>query len=50
LEARRNNPLHCVAEYRECWAQKLREATDRIIEQENVLRLENAPGKKSAAA
>ena len=50
LEARRNKALGCVAEYRASLAHQLRESTDRIIDGEDVLRLEHPSSERSTAA
>jgi hypothetical protein len=50
LETRRNKALGCVAEYRACLAQQLRESADRIIDGKGVLRLEDAASERSTAA
>jgi hypothetical protein len=39
-----------VAEYRDSLARLLREHTDRIIEGKDILKLQDASSKKSAAA
>ena len=50
LESRRNKGLGCVAEYRASLAQQLRDSADRIIDGQDVLRLEDAASKRSTAA
>jgi hypothetical protein len=50
LESRRDKSLRCVAEYRESLGRQLRESTDRIIEGKDILTLQDASNKKSAAA
>jgi len=48
LEARRNRAIRNVVEYRESFARKVRQGSDRIIEADSVIRLENPSGQKSA--
>ena len=48
LETRRNRAIRNIAEYRESFARKVRESSDRIIEADSVVRLENPSGRKSA--
>jgi hypothetical protein len=50
LELRRTRALWFVAQYRENLARQLKESSDRIIEATTVRRLEDIPGKKTAAA
>jgi hypothetical protein len=50
LESRRDKALRCVAEYRTSLAHQLRESSDRIIDGNGVLRLEDAASKRSTAA
>jgi hypothetical protein len=50
LESRRDKALGCAAEYRTRLAQQLRESADRIIDGKDVLRLEQASGKRPTAA
>jgi hypothetical protein len=47
LEGRRNRAIRSIAEYRESFAKKVREGSDRI-EGNAVIRLENPHGQKSA--
>jgi hypothetical protein len=48
LEGRRNRAIRGIAEYRESFAKKVREGSDRIIEGDPAIRLENLHGEKSA--
>ena len=48
LEGRRHRAIRGIAEYRESFAKKVRESSDRIIEGNPVVRLENPNGQKSA--
>jgi hypothetical protein len=50
LESRRDKALGCVAQYRASLAHQLRESSDRIIDGQDVLRLEDAASKRSTAA
>jgi len=50
LESRRDKSLRYVAEYRETFGRQLRESTDRIIEGKEILKLQDASNKQSAAA
>src|SRR6516164_4573979 len=50
LESRRNKALGCVAEYRASLAHQLRETADRIIDGNDVLRLEHPSSERSTAA
>jgi hypothetical protein len=49
LEARRNKALACIAEYRKSFAQQLSQSSEKIIQGNTVLRLEDA-NKKSKTA
>ena len=48
LEGRRYRAIRGIAEYRESFAKKVRESSDRIIEGNPVVRLEKPNGQKSA--
>jgi hypothetical protein len=50
LESRRDKALGCVAEYRASLARQLRESADRIIDDNDVLRLEHPSSKRPTAA
>ena len=50
LELRRNKALRGIGKYREILARQLRESTDRILADKQLLRLEDASGKKASAA
>ena len=50
LEARCNKALRFISEYRDSLARQLRENADRINDGKDVLRLENASGKRASAA
>ena len=50
LESRRDKALRCVATYRDSLAKQIRQSSDRILESNDVLRLEHAPSQKSATA
>src|SRR6266851_5335564 len=50
LESRRDKALGCVAEYRASLARQLRESADRIIDANDVLRLEHPSSKRPTAA
>ena len=50
LESRRDKALRCIADYRDSFAKQIRQSSDRILEGSDVLRLEHAPGQKSATA
>ena len=48
LESRRNRAIRNIAEYRESFANTVRQGSGRIIEGDSVIRLENPSGQKSA--
>jgi hypothetical protein len=48
LRARLDRTLRCVADYRDGLAKRLRQSSDRILEDSDVLRIEHLPVKKSA--
>ena len=48
LEVRRDRALRSIAEYRGSFAERVREASDRIIESEPILQLEKIAGQRSA--
>jgi hypothetical protein len=50
LEVRRDRTLACIADYRETFAQKVRESAGRMVEGKDLLRLENQRDGKPAAA
>ena len=50
LESRRDKALRCIADYRDSFAKQIRQSSDRILESNDVLRLEHAPSQKSATA
>jgi hypothetical protein len=50
LELRRNRALRCIGEYRDGLAKRLRESAERIVGQNEVLRLEDKSSKQSSAA
>ena len=49
LEARRNKALACIAEYRKSFAQQLSQSSEKIIQGNTVLRLEDANKKAKTA-
>jgi hypothetical protein len=49
LESRRNKSLRCIGQYREGLGRQLREASDRMIDGEDVLRVEDSSREKSVA-
>jgi hypothetical protein len=50
LRSRFDKALRCVAEYRHSFAKQLQQSSDRILERNDVLRLEHASDKRSAKA
>ena len=48
LESRRNKALRSIAEYRNDFAKQVREVSNRVIEADPVIQLENRPARKSA--
>ena len=48
LESRRNRAIRGIAEYRESFAEKVREVSDRVIEGDPVLRLQRPNDQKTA--
>jgi hypothetical protein len=49
LESRRNKALRCIGQYREGLGRQLREASDRMIEGEDILRVKDSSREKSVA-
>ena len=49
LEARKNKALACIAEYRKSFAQQLSQSSEKIIQGNTVLRLEDANKKAKTA-
>jgi hypothetical protein len=49
LESRRNKALRCIGQYREGLGRQLREASDRMIEAEDVPQIEDSSREKSVA-
>ena len=48
LESRRNKALRSIADYRDGFAKQVREVSNRVIEADPVIQLENRPARKSA--
>ena len=48
LRLRFDRVLRCVADYREALAKRMRQSSDRVLEDADVLRLESFADKKSA--
>jgi hypothetical protein len=48
LESRRNKALHSIADYRDGFAKQVREVSNRVIEAEPVVQLENQAARRSA--
>jgi hypothetical protein len=48
LESRRNKALRSIAEYRNDFAKQVRDVSNRVIEADPVIQLENRPARKSA--
>ena len=42
-EVRRDKALHCIAEYRDSLARRLRQSSERILEVEDVRHIEHTP-------
>ena len=48
LESRRNKALRSIADYRGSFAKQVREVSNRVIEADPVIQLENQAARRSA--